>query len=127
VSQMSKRIYWVSRHDPLPSQVTELRQLFGKDMELVVDHKSFSSAKEIVGRYIAANAQEMVLVAPLTVCRAILKLGVRPLWAEMREVRPAKSEVKGDGRREKISRVERHYQFVRFLRLVGIEVKLVEL
>ena len=124
---MSKLIYWVSRHDPLPTQVNELKRIYGSDMTLLVDHKSFASAKEIAGRYIKVNADDMVLVAPLTVCRAILNLGIRPLWAEMREVRGPKSEVRANGKRERIDRVERCYQFVRFLRLVGIEIKLVEL
>ena len=124
---MNKRIYWVSRHEPLPTQVKELKRIYGNDMFLMVDHKSFASAKEIAGRFIRANADEMVLVAPLTVCRAILNLGIRPLWAEMREVRGAKTEVKAAGKRERIDRVERCYQFVRFLRLVGIDIRLVEL
>lgn len=122
-----KRIYWVSRHEPLQSQIDELKRLFGNNMQLINDRRPFASAKEIVARYLQADANEMVLVAPLTVCRAILNYGVRPLWAEMKEVRQSKSEVRRDGRGEKAGRPERYYQFVRFLRLVGIEVKLVEL
>jgi len=52
-----KRIYWVSRHAPLISQIKELKRIFNDDVELVIDPKPFSSAKELAERYRSSGCQ----------------------------------------------------------------------
>lgn len=42
-----KKIIWFSRHEPLKSQITELKRLFGNDVKIVKDSKPFSSAEEV--------------------------------------------------------------------------------
>lgn len=103
-----KKVIWFSRHDPLPSQVKELRRLFGQDVEIIQDPKPFSSAEDIVARFRAAGGDEMVVVAPLSVLGRLVDLGIKPLWAEMEQVPSEQSEVVAAGR---------SYRFVRFRRV----------
>lgn len=113
---MSKGIYWVSRHDPLPAQIEELCRLFGPNTRVIPDPKPFSSALEIVDRFRASGAAEMVVVAPLSVLARICETGVKPLWAQMELVGSLsnpKSETIVNGR---------VYRFKEFRRVVRVEV-----
>ena len=40
-----EKIIWFSRHEPLKSQITELKRLFGEETEIIQDPKPFSSAE----------------------------------------------------------------------------------
>lgn len=110
------KIIWLSRHQPTPSQRAELERLFPSHT-LEVDHRSFDGAKDIVARFRASGADEMVVVAPLNFTRELIKRGLYPLWAEMKQVSRGSphAEVKYNGRA---------YKFVRFHRMTGIDVKL---
>jgi len=112
------KVYWMSRHAPLPSQIAELRRLFGEDVVIEQDPKPFDSADDILNRFRQSGADELLIVAPLSVVAQIVQRGVKPLWAEMEVVSdPAKAEVEAAGR---------YYRFVRFRRIVGIEIKFEE-
>lgn len=119
------KILWVSRHVPLVSQVKALKTIFGQDCKIKVDGRPFASATDIVKRMKDNHVQELVLVAPLSVCEQLLNKGIKPLWADMREVdcNSPKVEVKANGQREKLSGKTRCYEFVRFRRLIKIELK----
>lgn len=103
-----KKIVWFSRHPALPSQVQELKRIFGEDIEIIPDPKPFSNAEDIVRRFRAVSGDEMVVVAPLSVLGRLCDLGIKPLWAEMQEVPPEEAEVVTNGR---------GYRFVRFRRV----------
>ena len=111
-----RKILWLSRHDPTPSQVERLGRIYGPHV-LVRDPRPFDSAEEIVERMRRYGCDEIVAVAPLSVIKRLVDLGVRPLWAEMRQVRPEEAETEVNGR---------HYKFVKFRRIVGIEIKFEE-
>jgi len=111
------KVYWMSRHAPLPSQIAELRRLFGEEVVIEQDPKPFDSADDILNRFRASGADELVIVAPLSVIAQIVQRGVKPLWAEMEVCSPDEAEVEAAGR---------HYRFVRFRRIVGIEIKFEE-
>jgi len=109
-----KRIYWMSRHEPLPAQLRELERLFGQ-VEVVQDPKPFSSADDIVERFRLSGADDMLIVAPLSVIAAIVQRGVRPLWAEMKQVfDPAEADTEANGRL---------YRFVRFRRIKDVRIE----
>jgi len=102
------RVLWMSRHDPLPSQIAALKRLYGEDTEVVKDPRPFASAEEIADRYRAGGYDDLVVVAPLSVLGKLCELGLKPLWAEMEAVSPEEAEVEAAGR---------YYRFVRFRRV----------
>lgn len=107
------RILWVSRHMPLPSQIAELKRLYGENTEIVPDPNPFDNAEEIAER--AKGYDDVVVVAPLSVIALLVtKYGVEPLWAEMQRVSdPAQAEVSLNGR---------HFRFKRFRRIVAVTI-----
>jgi len=112
-----KRIHWVSRHKPLESQLRELRRLFG-EVDVIYDPRTFASAEEIKERFEKARADEMVVVAPLSVIQRLTELGIKPLWAEMKLVSPEEAEIEVAGR---------HYKFERFRRIKGVKLEFEEI
>lgn len=78
------RIRWFSRHVPLPAQIESLHQLW-PNFELTQDPKPFSSALDIKRRAEEAGADELIVVAPLSVMAELVKLGLRPIRAIMTE------------------------------------------
>jgi hypothetical protein len=111
------RIVWFSRHEPIPSQIAELKRLFGDDIEIIQDPKPFSSAEEIVERFRTMEGDEMVVVAPLSVMGRLCDLGIKPLWAEMEQVPVEEAEVIANGR---------GYRFVRFRRVKRLSLEFEE-
>lgn len=107
-----KRFLWVSQHPYLPSQLAELKRLYG-EVEIVMDPRPFSSAEDIVARYRSGNYDEMVAVAPLSVLGKLVELGIKPLWADMQLVPQSQAEVSAKGR---------GYRFVRFRRITALNL-----
>ena len=109
------KVYWLSRHAPLPSQEAELKRLFGDNVVIEQDPEPFSSVEDIISRFQASGADELLVVAPLSVIAQLVQRGIKPLWAEMEVVQnPDEAEVEAAGR---------YYRFVRFRRIAGIEIK----
>lgn len=117
-----KVIMWMSRHAPLPSQIKELERLFPKH-RLVVDKRPFSSAAQIVRRFQLEKADEMVTVAPWSVIRELIKLGIKPIYAEMVQVSAADDADTTiiTGRSKK----KRYYKFLRFAYCTDVKLTLV--
>jgi hypothetical protein len=110
-----KKVYWLSRHAPLPSQIAELRRLFGEDVVVEQDPRPFDSVDDILNRFRSSGSDELLVVAPLSVIAQLVQRGVKPLWAEMEQVGdPALAETEAAGR---------YYRFIRFRRIAGIEIK----
>jgi len=116
----------VSRHEPIPSQLAALRSLFGASVRVDRSINSFENADQIIERYSRlSQPSEMVIVAPLSVCLKLIERGVKPLWPDMEEVPyddpAAEVQTAGSGFRE-TGRAGAAYRFIRFRRLVGIEM-----
>lgn len=111
------KIHWVSRHPALKSQIKELKRLFG-EIEIIHDPKPFSNAQEIYNRFKEYQADEIVIVAPMSVISKIIELGIKPLWAEMEEVPVKQSEVVAKGR---------GYKFKKFKRIKKLKFEFEEL
>jgi len=105
----SKKILWISRHFIHPVEIPVLKRMFGEDLEIVQDPRPFDSAEEIVRRFKKGGYDDIVVVAPLSVIHRMVELGVRPLWAEAKQVDdPSQADwgVRG-----------RYYRFLRFRRI----------
>lgn len=75
---MTYSILWGSPHGPLESQREELTRLFGP-YELV-SMPQWRSVTDLTTAYFAMpEPRELVLVAPLSVCREVIKRGIKPL------------------------------------------------
>jgi len=115
-----KTIVWVSRHAPLESQKEALDKLF-PGHQLVIEKRPFSSAEMIVRRFREVGGDEMVTVAPWSVIRQIIRLGIKPIYAEMKPASAADAEsVVVAGRSKK----KRYYRFVGFHYCNGVELQL---
>jgi len=115
---MSKKILWLSRHDPLKSQRRELENLFGEIL-LLQDSNPFSNAREILKRFREGGFDEIVAVAPLSVIAHLTEFGIKPIWAEMKQV-------KNDGSAEVVTK-ERYYRFVCFKRIKSVRMEFEEI
>ena len=118
-----KKILWMSRHEPLPSQLAELARLFGADVSVEQDSRPFSSAEDIVARFRQGGYDDIVVVAPLSVLARLVDQGVRPLWSEMTLVSRDEAEVtmpRRDGRTH-------YYRFDRFRRVKTLRLEFEEL
>ena len=117
-----KEILWLSRHRPLPRQYAELRRLFG---EVLVHHDAdaFASAEDIKKRFDKGGYDDIVVVAPLWVIAHLLNLGIKPLYAQMDEVKTAA------GAEVTVRRLDglHYFRFNRFRRLIEVELKFEEL
>lgn len=113
---MSAIILWLSRHAPTPRQVAELERMY-PGHTIKHDKQTFGDVADIVRRFHKSGATDLVLVAPWTVVRELVKRGLHPLWAEMKQV------VRGSPLAESHHN-GRSYRFVGFRRVDGVELKL---
>jgi len=116
-SEPKHTIYWLSRHKPLGSQLQELERLFGPCL-LVYDPNSFTDAQDIINRMKEWDADELAIVAPLSVIAKLTEAGVHPLWAEMEVVPKEEAEAQTGGR---------YYRFVKFRRIKAVKLEFEEL
>lgn len=108
------KIMWFSRHAPIPKQITELMRIFGDNTKVIIDPKPFSNADDVIERYKKSGSDEMVIVAPMTVINELLKRGIKPLYAEMEQVNSGEEyDVEANGRK---------YKFLKFTRIVKIDI-----
>jgi hypothetical protein len=110
------KIMWLSRHKPTKRQVMELKRLFGPCV-VEWDNRRFAGADDIVERFGASGAAEMVLVGPLTLFRELVKRNIRPLYATMEQVKQGSPETEVQYR-------GRSYKFVDFKRVVALNLVL---
>jgi len=119
---MSKpsKIMWMSRHAPTSSQLWELERLFPK-FELYIDGRSFDGVDDILARYNEQKADEMVVVAPLTVIRALCRRGLKPIKANMEQVSPDAADC--EVRLRTRSGRTLGYRFIDFERVEGVDLR----
>ena len=125
---MPKKVVWMSRHAPLISQKLELERLF-PGHELITDTRAFSSAEVIKRRFIEAKGDEMVLVAPWAVIRELIRLGIKPIYAEMLQITATRAKAM-DPREVATMAVgktskRRYYKFLKFSYCTDVSLTLV--
>lgn len=118
-----KRIGWISRHRPTKRQLEALERKY-PGHTLIIDDKVFQGADEIVKRITEGKYDEIIIVAPLSVMRALLQRGIKPIWAEMKQVdcNSPDAEVHIAS-----SNGERCYRFIAFRRLKRINLHFVSI
>lgn len=113
-------IVWFSRHEPTSRQLSTLKLMYGSNLAIIRDGRAFTSAADIASRFRQSGASELLVVAPLTVIQALNRLGIKPLWAEMRPCLPTHPDA------EVVARPRvgppRHYRFIRFCRINSIRL-----
>lgn len=121
------RVLWLSRHKPVPAQKEELRRLFGSDVLVIFDKRPFASPEEVKQRMRRVQADEIMIIAPLTVLRILTEQGIKPLYAQMKVSLKEVPDVTVRRTRERIENVVRSYDFIKFRRLVGVTLHFEEL
>ena len=115
------RIAWFSaQYDPTPEQLDELNRLY-PGHQLIIDHNTWGSVDALARRFVELQANDMVVVLPLTVIRLLTQRGFCPLQAQMVEVRDGGKGLLDNTR--KSDGVKRHYKFIKFRRIVSVDIK----
>lgn len=117
---MPAKIMWLSQHAPSERQLKALGELY-PGFELLIDARSFDGADDILERYRASGAADLVVVGPWTFLRELVNRGLRPLYAVMSRVPCSSSQAEvrvGHGPRM------RCFHFDHFARVAGVELKL---
>ena len=103
-----KKVLWFSRHPALPNQIEELQKMYGNDVKIIQYGKKVASAEDIVKIYQQEQADDMVVVAPLSVLAVLCEKGMNPLYAQMERVPLKEAEVTVS---------DRGFKFVKFRRI----------
>lgn len=112
---MTAIILWLSRHMPSKRQIAALEAMY-PGHELKIDSRSFDNADDIAARYHKSGATDIVVVAPLSFVRELVRRGLHPLWAEMRQI--ARGSPDADSHHN-----GRSYRFIRFNRIKSVRVE----
>jgi len=127
------RVAWVSRHKPLPIQLRTLREKLG-EFELIQLSKTYRDAKEVLEEIKRHDCQYAVLVLPLSMIAQLVRdKSITWLWAEMRGLHECVLEECDEFNSEtdvwlplRGSDKGRHMRFVKFKRIVKVELVLEE-
>jgi len=113
---MAKKILWFSRHQPMAFQIPILQNIFGRDMilEKKVGNDSYMNAEKIVQFIKENHFEEIVMVAPFSVMAKVIELGVKPIKADVVEVKDESLATFSFG--------GRHYKFIKFVRVIRLEL-----
>jgi len=127
-------VLWASRHDPVAAQVEDLRSRYGPDVRIVKHSGLFQTAEQVVKAAERVGAHVVVPVLPLTfvqkLCEYAEALGFTVLYSQMQLIHDncpghltcayfdPHSDVFLPGR----GRVNRHYRFQRFRKLLRVEL-----
>lgn len=111
-----KKILWFSRHPMMEFQRPILQKLFGSDVfvEQLIGRDAYISAEKIAETMCREKYDEIIMVAPLSVMAKVVELGVNPIKAEVVEIK--------DSREATFSYNGRHYKFIKFVRVVRLEL-----
>ncbi len=111
-----KKILWYSRHPMMEFQRPILQKLFGDDMVLehVVGRDAYISAEKIAEMMRREKYDEIIMVAPLSVMAKVIELGIKPIKADVIEVKDEKEKT--------FTHSGRHYKFIKFVRVVRLEL-----
>ena len=78
-------VAWVSRHKPLPAQISELKKRLGNDARIIKFSKIFKNAEEVYREIRSFGARYAVVVLPLSMISVLTAQykDVVWLWSEM--------------------------------------------
>ncbi|MCC6323908.1 hypothetical protein IT400_03915 [Candidatus Nomurabacteria bacterium] len=113
---MAKKILWFSRHTPMAFQIPILQNVFGEDivLEQKVGNDSYINAEKLVQFMKENHFDEIVMVAPFSVIAKVIELGIKPIKANTIEIKDAKDAT--------FSFSGRHYKFIKFVRVMRLEL-----
>ena len=110
------KVLWMSRHKPIPRQISELCRMYGRDVVIDQEANPFDDARQIARRFREGGYGEMVIVAPLSVIAVLCLENIPMLWsATAEENDPAKVEFRGAR--------GRGFRFVRFRRIKRVALE----
>lgn len=116
------RILWISRHVPLPKQLSELKRIFG-DFELFQYSGFVRDAGHIIELKHLYNADEIVLVVPMTIIYHLVKAhNIYPIFPKMKSVETNTSSYDYCD-----PETGRKYVFEKFVRIKDIKIEEEEL
>jgi len=127
-------VLWASRHDPVPAQVEDLRARYGPDVRVAKRSGLFQTAEQVVRAAEEVGADVVVPVLPLTfvqkLCQYAEARGFTVLYSQMQLIHDScpgrltcayfdpHSDVFLPGR----GRINRHYRFQGFRKLLRVEL-----
>ncbi|MHA1632766.1 MAG: hypothetical protein ACTSXC_08190 [Candidatus Freyarchaeota archaeon] len=86
------KVAWISRHPPLPVQISELKRKLGEDVEVIQISRTFASADEVLREVKALGATHAVVVLPLSmVAHLVNDKSITWLFAKMEAIAQVKS------------------------------------
>lgn len=97
-------------------QIPILKKIFGEDMVLehLIGQYAYMSAEKFVD-YVRENKfDDVVMMSPLSVMAKVIELGVKPIKAEVIEVKDEKEKT--------FTHSGRHYKFIKFVRVLRLEL-----
>jgi len=111
-----KKVLWYSRHTMMEFQRPILQKLFGDDMvlEQKVGNDAYMSAEKILQYMRENHFDEIIMVAPLSVMAKVIELGINPIKAEVIQVKDEKEKT--------FTYSGRHYKFIKFVRVMRLEL-----
>lgn len=112
-----KKILWFSRHPALPNQIENLKEIYGQGVKVVQYGAKVANAEEIIRIYSEECADDMVVVAPLSVLAVLCEKGMKPLYAQMEQVPLEEADVKVGNR---------GFKFIEFKRIKRIAIEFYE-
>ena len=118
------KILWISRHEPLPAQEQELKEIFG-EVEIIRYKFTVRDVDHVLALKKALKADELVCVLPLSILRQLCERGVHPLMAVMEAIHICENDPcpQFDPNTDWIDPgSKRHYRFQKFERLLKIEI-----
>ena len=126
------KVAWISRHSPLPIQLSALRERLG-EVEIVTISRTFRDAAEVAGELRSTGAKYAVIVLPLSMTAKLLELcrDVTFLYAEMQNVHDSRNCELAEACPEfdpdrdvllKSPELTRHLRFKRFTRIKEVRM-----
>lgn len=123
------KVLWISRHDPLPAQIAELKRLFGNETLIVQLKNKINNAEEVVEKIEKGKFQYAVVVLPLWIIKYTLDLlnekGIdcKLLYAKMNKLHEGKFEPCNEYNPDTDVIIgSRHFRFVKFFRIVAVSL-----
>lgn len=107
-----RKIVWFSRHSITKSQREALIKRFGQ-VTIIPYPNEFDDAKTVAREFKRLGGDDLLVVAPLSVINALLKEGIKPIYAEMESCSKEEAEV---------DMGNRFFKFVKFVRITGIDI-----
>lgn len=86
---VAPRVLWLSRHEPTPAQAAALAGCV-----VTRDARPISNADDVVARFRRGEFDDLVVIAPLTVLRALVERGMRPIYPQMEPATERDGEVR---------------------------------